>query len=1037
MKKIILIFCILLPIKLYAQDNLKIYETKDFTGGMNTKIAKNLIQPNQCYLGKNILFDATQGFKTRQGIVEIDSFPVSGKTCQKLWNYKKSTGEEYLIAQIEDSLYYTQDKKHWTFIRRGITYQINPLQATVFDNKIWFVNGIDYLFYFDGSRYNGKLYNEVEVEFIKGKYILNHNNKLFIANTYDQPSRIYYCTEGQNPAMTKSWSALNYEDIGYEDGDIITGLASFRQILLIFKRYSLWGIFGYSYDMWEVSIINPNFGALYQESIYHDKGDIKFLSEKGLLSYDGSQIKDIDWNVENIFQNCNNLAEENRFWHHTSPGDWTLGKVVNLDISEELRLKDKTKQWSSQVEFDSGTHSNTAVSGNHVVLSTETFYIPHKKIPIIAPSYDVYLRLAPRGRTHQDGIHMENTSLTDWITRKGIGWSNYYSNWEKAYDQDYEDNVATKTYAYKATSVYCPDGTGGIALDFRTGLNYYVTVYPNEKIIINTNNEKVNSIRIKANSILDGTRCDYYNGGAFIENRFMDDACKNARIGFRLCATAKYFFTEGGEAEQNVYIKEVTYRYRDIHDSMLYYSPNTKTLFNFRVRYYNIINYFPDDVIVLNNNYNKRIKQVEIIIQSSNIGEWDKIKLTTKYTYYYIEFYMDNIINISPIYDISIYKPDEETIYKSTGVFKTEEYDFGQDIRFNTFTANTENCYEAFGTTITFKIRSKPDGGEWTPYYNVSNNNQIPCPDGRYVQVLSSFSTTMSTYTPILSNITIGAITSSGTWTSSIFRAEKLNKWKYFMVSDEKPEGTGISYAVRTGTGTPDYASWEWINSGDMLNYARHPSSHTYLQLKSTFSTTTGIKNPFLESVTIMYRPTEKDAVRPTSISIDDRYYIGISTGKKTTNNIVMVNDKFGGWTKITGWRPGAFCRFGYSYLMADNEQSKIYEIFADTTTDNGIPIESEWAKYYDFEIPDIDKNLKYIYLTGKAGDGTLNLKYTLESSTHTQTITQSQQGQGINNYRFAIQPQSSVRGFYEVISSTHPVEIHKISNYYTLETLR
>ena len=328
-------------------------------------------------------------------------------------------------------------------------------------------------------------------------------------------------------------------------------------------------------------------------------------------------------------------------------------------------------------------------------------------------------------------------------------------------------------------------------------------------------------------------------------------------------------------------------------------------------------------------------------------------------------------------------------------------------------------------------------GESWTDINgDVGSGVQIPSALSpcRYVQVFSSFSTTQSSHTPKLQSITIGATKSTGTWTSKKFNAGKVTGgWKYYVTSDIK-NGQTINYFVKTATGSTalDNASWDSVSSGDLLSAVSHPSTHTWYQTKAEFSTTDGRKNPTLESITQTYCPVSVPIV-PASASIEDRYYISISTGGFSNNRLTRVYDKRGNWTQFTGWQPVDFTKFGNDWYMAESDN--IYKMTG--TTDNGTAITSVWKKYFDMGLSDIDKQLEYVYITGKQGSGTLDFQYKLENSTTTYTVPIEQSGTGIFSHRTGIKALSGVRGFYETITSTNAIEVQNLQNYFTTENLR
>ncbi|MBA3052295.1 MAG: hypothetical protein FP827_04300, partial [Candidatus Omnitrophica bacterium] len=365
MKQIILLLFIFANTLVYSQEELFSHNQRDFSKGLDTKHSENLIGDGYCTTADNILFDEGNGFKTRGGITAISSYPVAGKTCQALWSLERSNGEKYFIGSFEDALYYTITKTEWVLIRSGLSWRLNPLQATVYNDKMFFTNGIDYVFYFDGNTYNDKLYGEIELDTIRGKYICSHNNKLFFGNFYDNASKIRYNSDGSDPTLVASYPEANYEFMGYEDGDILMGLHSSRNALIGTKKYSLWGLFGHNYTDWGApQRINNDYGVFSAQTLQDDKGMVNFLSNKGVIAFNGSSCQKIDMAVEDEFLDCENLKGEYYYWQNTNSVDWNAGTSTGVKLgSQEIYLTDMKKVWSSSstypTAFSSGTFSST------------------------------------------------------------------------------------------------------------------------------------------------------------------------------------------------------------------------------------------------------------------------------------------------------------------------------------------------------------------------------------------------------------------------------------------------------------------------------------------------------------------------------------------------------------------------------------------------------------------------------------------------------------------------------------------------------
>ncbi len=103
----------------------------------------------------------------------------------------------------------------------------------------------------------------------------------------------------------------------------------------------------------------------------------------------------------------------------------------------------------------------------------------------------------------------------------------------------------------------------------------------------------------------------------------------------------------------------------------------------------------------------------------------------------------------------------------------------------------------------------------------------------------------------------------SGTFTSRVFDAgDSRATWRSLIPTLDTPAGTGVSFAVRTGsTPTPD-ASWtgfQPVGSGGQLS---GPLGRRYLQYRATLTTTDSSATPFVEDVTLGY---QVDTAGPTT----------------------------------------------------------------------------------------------------------------------------------------------------------------------------
>lgn len=1006
-------------VAVYATELLQ-YTTNDFTGGLNTKYSENLIGANQCADAENIFFDETLGFKTRFGSTAIAESPVAGKEILKSWQYKKTNGERYFIAQVEGSVYATADLENWTTIKTGLKWQLNSLQMAVFQDKAFFTNGIDSVFYWDGSGTADEI-----SDLSSGKYIAVFNNKLFLANFYDNASRVQFSEDGEDAWLSASWKASSYEDAGYEDGDIITGLYPYKQFLLIFKERSIWAIVGYSWDSWSISKLTGEFGAVSQESIVEDKGTVKFLSADGLMEFDGASFRKIDYLVDDIFLDCDNLKGQVNYWQNTSDDDWASGTDENLDITEEIKLEELDKVWSSSdtypTAFSSGTFSNIDNSSDDLVLHSTGTSFEEISVDIITDNTVKMVGSSGAwGWLYDSRVGPFASNGDEYFLRNNVGNGEWWSLLGNAIDDD------NTTGAYKMTGydyVYPQVCFGGYTHKANlTQYKFRVNSYYNFSLMPSSI-EKITKVSVKAD--IEYPSSIYFD--IFYSSGTFD---KEIYINTYLQATIN--FKDGGSSDYSKLIAQshLDTLGTDWEQGLKRWSSSPTT----------VKRYYEGNTIELPvNRENEDVQSVEVRImsQGSQTGtEWWR-------------FYSLNQVKLLKLYEINLYAPLSKTIYDSAGTYTTEIHDFGKQVYLSTFTASVINDYEQNGTTITFKIKTSSwsatlAGETWTdlPNGTMPDSSLSPC---RYAQILSSFSTTMSSYTPVLQSMELKAIASTGTWTSPEFHTNKIaGGWKYFIAMATVPTSTTATYSVRTATSSATLAtaSWDTVDSGELLDSGLHPSTHTYYQQKVYFTTTAGNKNPTVESLTQTYVP-EQDVVIPAATSINNRYYIAISTDSSENNKLVMCYDKNNAWTKITGWDVNSFGDFSNdNYYVSD----KIYKLDDTLSTDNGNSITSKYEKYFDFNIPYLDKHLRYVYLTGRKDEGTFELEYKTVGTTATYTMGDDtmpyevdidQSGTGIFSERIVIRPMPAVRGFYETITSTNPIEIHSITNFYEPEVLR
>jgi hypothetical protein len=118
----------------------------------------------------------------------------------------------------------------------------------------------------------------------------SHSGYVFVASTredsVDHPNRIRW----SHPNDPTNWHENDFIDI-LEGGARITALQSFQDHLLIFKAQSVWALYGYDRDSWQLVEITRASGAASQQLVARSDTVLYYMSWPiGVFAYNGSGV---------------------------------------------------------------------------------------------------------------------------------------------------------------------------------------------------------------------------------------------------------------------------------------------------------------------------------------------------------------------------------------------------------------------------------------------------------------------------------------------------------------------------------------------------------------------------------------------------------------------------------------------------------------------------------------------------------------------------------------------------------------------------
>ncbi len=915
------------------QGIIRFIQLEDFKGQNLTK-SPYQIDIKQAVEKVNLITDEG-GMKSRQGYIPITG-PNTSKDFIALFNFPMSIGQRFMILQAEDELWATADPTPtstgaWVNIKTGISWEQDPLRSAVLDDRIWFTNPIDFVFSWVGDMSTDSCEEHTFIP--KGFDIEAHNNQLYIGGTYDNVKIVYFSepafVEG-GLSSASAWPVINFHIFGHKDGGKITALRSYLGNLYAFERNKTW--------RWDLQQpINDYYGCVYKETIKPLKNFLVLMSNQGVAVFNGATFQRVDEDIREIAENSRTNLGRTLFWKVTSDSDFNAGTSTGILVAmNEIKLEDVSKVWSSSATYPTAFSSGTFGTPAHTEIVNDSV-----RLTKVNASTDTSLEITQNNIFVTEYFGEYDLEFSDLYNLIDTGSGKLTTKAEFLRGVDFERIPRGRAFWSRATSFESSQ------------FSFIFDVIDSSKPI---------------------TYCEYKFNVAMMaaSSNFATSAADFSDVD-RLKMRVKVIisgYTEDGTLEEWGSKEEIIYQEKEDYEESI-------TLTNF---------YFLKTGAVKNK-----------IIQ-------DRIDFEPKETYkirFDVEFSaisQDKLIQLlwgfhpQYWYDISIYGDyDANPQYKSTGTLTSEEYDFEGQVHLSTATFDVTS-YDYWGTTITHLIRSKLTS--WTTYYPISNGGAIPSQLSpcRYVQVLSSFTTTISSYTPTLHSIKIGAIKSTAVFVSAGFNAVEVEDWFYFLTKQTNHNQT-ITISTRTASTEAGLASGTWggISSGDSLTA---PATHTWIQVKINLATDNGIENPSLQMFVATWTP-DFPSVTPASIIIGDRYLLAISTSG-SANTGVLVWDKKLDWGEYHNMIVSAFTEFAGNAYFADDNEDKIYMLDQGYLDKGTEPIEIKYKfKKMDFNEPGIDKHINSVYLAFLSTysiSGTtntvipLNFSYTLEDSTVTVT---------------------------------------------------
>lgn len=195
-----------------------------------------------------------------------------------------------LASTAEDVLRW--DGTNWVSIRGDMPVHSGAFSYLNFrsaDTDIVILgNGVDDLYYWTGSGTLQKLfYEDEQTHAPRGSCLALHYERLWVGGTADAAQSVFYSDDMAPDHWTSGTDAAGEIQIQTWDGDRVMALANLLDDIVVFKRRSAFRIVGAYPGEYEKVQVYATQGTIAPDSIcaWHDRA--YFLSDDGLMVYDG------------------------------------------------------------------------------------------------------------------------------------------------------------------------------------------------------------------------------------------------------------------------------------------------------------------------------------------------------------------------------------------------------------------------------------------------------------------------------------------------------------------------------------------------------------------------------------------------------------------------------------------------------------------------------------------------------------------------------------------------------------------------------
>lgn len=265
----------------------------DFTGGLNLRADAFELKDNESPDVLNIDIDPRGGFFSRKGWERWNSSDIHATWDPRSMHvHEVASGTDYVFVANDNTVFVSTNGTFSTLQVSGVDVVVtgSPHEADFasWGDDLYIAAGYDdpMLKWSGGTTVElTQAYSATFTEYSSpstdvgpyAEFAATHAGYMFAAYTKEGVDTHPHRVRWSHPNNPVAWHEDDYIDIR-EGGGPITAIVPQRDHLLIFKPSSVWALFGYDSDSWQLVNVTREVGAMHRQAVTRSESTVFFFS---------------------------------------------------------------------------------------------------------------------------------------------------------------------------------------------------------------------------------------------------------------------------------------------------------------------------------------------------------------------------------------------------------------------------------------------------------------------------------------------------------------------------------------------------------------------------------------------------------------------------------------------------------------------------------------------------------------------------------------------------------------------------------------